>query len=1042
MLKITKASAGSGKTFNLALEFIKMIFYEQKSLRTPHSSILAITFTNKATEEMKERIVKELHLLARYGTQGIEKSKFMPLLVNDLKKSEQEISKMAQTALETLLNDFSEFNVSTIDSFFQNVLRSFAYEVDIIDRFGLELDDDYVLGAAVQAIPQGISSNPGILDIIKNYTMSKMDNANSWNIFKRSKSPYDTNIYTISKFLSSEKYKTNKQAFADYFKNANISNLTQEIGKAITNCINNINSDIQRFKDNYGDFVKKSPKIETLPDNPEFVKLGKFLKKLENGPGYFLKSGSPAVSPTLFDDAIKNLKLLLDLLNIKPLLPFVALLDAVSGNVEEFRKDNSLILLSDTNELLRDIIDKENIPLIYDRIGVRLRHFLIDEFQDTSSMQWENLRYLVEESLANGNSNLVIGDVKQSIYRFRNADPTLLASQIFDDFFKNIVNDSNSGETTNYRSAKEIVEFNNDFFKELIGKFGEQLIKDAYQNCSQIVNKKDLPGYVKVKRYPFEGDKGKSKEAEDKVKEMIAEGAIDTIRNVIARGYNYRDIAILVNVYNEGKIIVKKLMQQGIPVISDDMLTLAGCPAVALVINVLRYIDTKAASSETEPETSGRYCKDELARIRIIKLFNSEINNGASPSEALKVAIENFRDNAEITTLEFEINDLYALVESIIEQYVDEGSRSQYCDYLTALQDIVVDYTSRYSPDLHSFLKWWDGNETAISSPDNVNAVKVTTIHKSKGLEFPIVLIPFATWNLSKINDVLWLPVPQAIKQVMPNVDFPPLVPVSSLRIKEHSKFYDDYKEELELSRLDNINKVYVAFTRPVRELHVSFYIKKEEKKEEEKETELYLSKYIDEILKPEEIYEHGSPTSQVKSLASPNASDAEEMPPYIPSARSVSDSYDEELHTEEAEAGLCKHEIMSYITTAADIDRAVAKAVRRGILPGSDAEATKAEFRGFLSQPEPSTWFAPGLKVKKEREIIYRYDTWRIDRVITTPDGDTIVIDFKFGEQEPKHIKQVRHYMHLLRECGCGNIEGRVWYPHLGKVVNVSFEP
>ena len=368
--------------------------------------------------------------------------------------------------------------------------------------------------------------------------------------------------------------------------------------------------------------------------------------------------------------------------------------------------------------------------------------------------------------------------------------------------------------------------------------------------------------------------------------------------------------------------------------------------------------------------------------------------------------------------------------------------RSRYCDYLTALQDVVVDYTSRYSSDLHSFLSWWDGNKAVISSPDDVNAVKVTTIHKSKGLEFPIVLIPFATWNLSKINDVLWLPVPQAIKQVMPNVDFPPLVPVSSLRIKEHSKFYDDYKEELELSRLDNINKVYVAFTRPVRELHVSFYIKKEEKKEEEKETELYLSKYIDEILKPEEIYEHGSPTSQVKSLTSPNASDAEEMPPYIPSARSVSDSYDEEQRTEEAEAGLCKHEIMSYITTAADIDRAVAKAVRRGILPESDAEATKAEFRGFLSQPEPSTWFAPGLKVKKEREIIYHDDTWRIDRVITTPDGDTIVIDFKFGEQEPKHIKQVRHYMHLLRECGCGNIEGRVWYPHLGKVVNVSFEP
>ena len=1042
MLKITKASAGSGKTFNLALEFIKMIFYEQKSLRTPHSSILAITFTNKATEEMKERIVKELHLLARYGTQGIEKSKFMPLLVNDLKKSEQEISKMAQTALETLLNDFSEFNVSTIDSFFQNVLRSFAYEVDIIDRFGLELDDDYVLGAAVQAIPQGISSNPGILDIIKNYTMSKMDNANSWNIFKRSKSPYDTNIYTISKFLSSEKYKTNKQAFADYFKNANISNLTQEIGKAITNCINNINSDIQRFKDNYGDFVKKSPKIEKLPDNPEFVKLGKFLKKLENGPGYFLKSGSPAVSPTLFDDAIKNLKLLLDLLNIKPLLPFVALLDAVSGNVEEFRKDNSLILLSDTNELLRDIIDKENIPLIYDRIGVRLRHFLIDEFQDTSRMQWENLRYLVEESLANGNSNLVIGDVKQSIYRFRNADPTLLASQIFKDFFKNILNDSNSGETTNYRSAKEIVEFNNDFFKELIGKFGEQLIKDAYQNCSQIVNKKDLPGYVKVKRYPFEGDKGKSKEAEDKVKEMIAEGAIDTIKDVISRGYNYRDIAILVNASADGELIVNKLTQHSIPVISEDMLALANCPAVSLVITVLRYIDQKATLPEPEPATSSRYCNDRLALIQIIKLFDSQINQGETPSVAITKAIENFRNDADISTPEFEINDLYALVESIIEKYIDEGLRSRYCDYLTALQDVVVDYTSRYSSDLHSFLSWWDGNKAVISSPDDVNAVKVTTIHKSKGLEFPIVLIPFATWNLSKINDVLWLPVPQAIKQVMPNVDFPPLVPVSSLRIKEHSKFYDDYKEELELSRLDNINKVYVAFTRPVRELHVSFYIKKEEKKEEEKETELYLSKYIDEILKLEEIYEHGSPTSQVKSLASPNASDAEEMPPYIPSARSVSDSYDEEQRTEEAEAGLCKHEIMSYITTAADIDRAVAKAVRRGILPESDAEGTKTEFRGFLSQQEPSTWFAPGLKVKKEREIIYHDDTWRIDRVITTPNGDTIVIDFKFGEPESKHIKQVRHYMHLLRECGCGNIEGRVWYPHLGKVVNVSFEP
>lgn len=1034
MLKITKASAGSGKTFNLALEFIKMIFDEQKLLRTPHSSILAITFTNKATEEMKERIVKELHLLARYGTPGIEKSKFMPLLVNDLKKSEQEIKKMAQTALETLLNDFSEFNVSTIDSFFQNVLRSFAYEVDIIDRFGLELDDKYVLGAAVQAIPQGIDTNPGRLDIIKDFTMSKMGNGNSWDVFARSKisDNDDTNIYNITQFLSSEKYKTKKQDFANYFKNNNFSTLTQAIGNAIAGCIGNINSVIQGFKADFGNCIKGNVKIEELPDNPEFKKLEKFLEKLEKGPGYFLKSGSPAVSPTLFDDAIKELKLLRDVLNIKSLLPVVALLDEVSGNVEEFRKDNSLILLSDTNELLRDIIDMENIPLIYDRIGVRLRHFLIDEFQDTSRMQWENLRHLVEESLANGNSNLVIGDVKQSIYRFRNADPTLLASQILEDFQGKILGNPNSGITTNYRSAREIVDFNNDFFDKLIGKFGEQLITGAYQNCSQKINKMDLPGYVKVSRYIRP-----EKEDDDDAKKRVAQGAIDTIKDVISRGYNYRDIAILVNASAEGELIVKKLKQHGIPVISDDMLTLAGCPAVALIITVLRYIDAKAALTEPKPTTSERYCNDPLARILITQHFNSGINEGKSPSEALKAAIENFRNNADISTREFEINDLYALVESIIEVYIDEGSRSRYCDYLTALQDIVVDYTSRYPSDLHSFLTWWDGTKAVISSPDNVNAVKLMTIHKSKGLEFPIVLIPFAGWNLSKINAVLWMPVPKAISDLMPNVVIPPLVPVNTSHIKEGSVFHADYKEELERCMLDNINKVYVAFTRPVRELHVS-YIKKEEKKE----TELYLSKYIDEILKPEEIYEQGSPTSPVKSLASPNASDAEEMPPYIPSARIVSDSYDEAQRTEEAEAGLCKHELMSYITTAGDIDRAVAKAVRRGILPESDAEATKLEFRGFLSQPEPSTWFAPGLKVKKEREIIYHNDTWRIDRVITTPDGDTIVIDYKFGEPESKHIKQVRKYMHLLRECGCGNIEGRVWYPHLGKVVNVAFEP
>ncbi|MGN0207314.1 MAG: UvrD-helicase domain-containing protein [Muribaculaceae bacterium] len=1039
MLKITKASAGSGKTFNLALEFIKMIFDEQKSLRNAHSSILAITFTNKATEEMKERIVKELHLLARYGTPGIEKSKFMPLLVNDLKKPEQEIKEMAQQALETLLNDFSEFNVSTIDSFFQNVLRSFAYEVDIIDRFGLELDDDYVLGAAVQAIPQGIDSNPGKLDIIKDYSMSKMVNGSSWDVFSRGNTPNNdgTNIYKISKFLSSEKYKTNKQAFADYFKNANISTLTKEIGNAIAECIGNINSVINGFKAEFGNCIKGNVKFKELQPNPSYKEMDDLFEKLtkEKGPNYFLKSGSPAASPTLFDGAIKEMKLLYDLMNIKPLIPVLALLNEVSSNVEEFRKDNSLILLSDTNELLHDIIDKENIPLIYDRIGVRLRHFLIDEFQDTSKMQWENLRFLVEESLANGNSNLVIGDVKQSIYRFRNADPTLLAKQIFDDFRGKILGGSNDGITTNYRSAKEIVEFNNDFFDKLIGKFSEPLITGAYQNCPQNINKKDLPGYVKVNRY-VRPDKG----AQDEVEERVADGAIATIKEVIAHGYSYRDIAILVNAYDDGEIIVNKLMQQGIPVISDDMLTLAGCPAVGLVINVLRYIDTKAASPETETATSGRYCKDELARIRIIKLFNSEINNGASPSEALKVAIENFRDNAEISAIEFEINDLYALVESIIEKYVDEGSRSRYCDYLTALQDIVVDYTSRYSPDLHSFLKWWDGSKTAISSPDNVNAVKLMTIHKSKGLEFPIVLIPFANWDLKKINPVLWMPVPNTIKDLMPNVDFPPLIPVGTSHIKDGSGFYNDYKDELERCLLDNINKAYVAFTRPVRELHIS-YIIKEKKKETEKE--LYLSKLIDEILNPEEIYEHGSPTSPVKSLASPNASDvANDMPAYIPSARSVSDSYDENHHTDEAEAGLCKHEIMSYITTAGDIDRAVAKAVRRGILPENDAEATKAEFRGFLSQPEPSGWFAPGLKVKKEREIIYQGDTWRIDRVITTPDGDTIVIDFKFGEPEPKHLKQVRNYMHLLRECGCGNIEGRVWYPHLEKVVNVPFEP
>ncbi|MDE6489973.1 MAG: UvrD-helicase domain-containing protein, partial [Muribaculaceae bacterium] len=862
-LTVYKASAGSGKTFRLAYEFIKhQLGYRDEATgryrlavagnqhRNRHRAILAITFTNKATEEMKRRIVRELAVLAGAPLVAHRKSDYASMLTAEFGCTDQELRITARQALTDLLYDFNFFNVSTIDAFFQNVLRVFAreaelngnYEVELNDDFAIETGVDSMLSTVTKEYGSGESLSPQLRQLaswLHRYMIAQIDEGQAFNLFNRTSS-LRNRLVSFIKSLTGEDFKYNEKAIREYIDDpGRMERFEREL--------------MQLRRDTRDTITSNSTKIFTLIASNGYPE--SYLERGINTLLYTWASGGTksltdaqraridADPPKRYYAAIAKAGLIdshIDSLVVETMraidhhdeLDIVAaqiyslgLFGHVLRHINEFRHDNNLILLSDTNNLLREIIGDNATPFVYERVGLWLRHFLIDEFQDTSSLQWDNLRPLVETSLAEANDNLIIGDEKQCIYRFRNSDPSLLRSKIEAHFPGRVKLEGDTAESnTNYRSSREVVEFNNTLFTRMATGLG---IGDLYRNVVQNVSPGAPSGYVLMQG--VRGDDGTKASFVDSALALTAR----EIARQLASGYSQSDIAILVRSNSEADTVIDYLLTKAketpglehLQVLSDDALTIESCSAVRLIVNDLKQMDTMLTTT-----SSGRYTS--MADYhRIVRDFDSLRNSGMSASDALAGAVARFMeqdndrhqpDNIPTGEEPDTGTSLYAIVEHLIAGLANEV-RQRDNVFLSAFQDLVLDFSSRGQADIYSFLRWWEstGHKACLASAPGLDAIRVMTIHKSKGLEFPCVHIPLAGGPLMSDDKLRWYPA-DGLRGFSEGT-VPPMLPLRTSRALANTSFAATYSEVLRDSLIDELNVLYVAFTRAVNELIVFF---------------------------------------------------------------------------------------------------------------------------------------------------------------------------------------------------------------------------
>lgn len=1094
-LVIYKASAGSGKTFTLAVEYIRLLVANPWEYR----HILAVTFTNKATSEMKSRILEQLYGIAR----GLKESEdYLNAVMNGSNFSfgVSEIRHRADLALNLIIHDYSHFRIETIDSFFQSIIRDLAHELDLTANLKVDLNQNDVLAEAVADIIDRLDVGSQMFGSIIDFIEDKIDGGQNWAI--------DDEVAKFGMNIFNEKYLERQQSVRDRIGDPqflkNYKKRLADMERSIADLI-----------ESYGKcFIEECERHGLSPDNFKygktgvyntFVKLTKFrnLANKERSSGFvfsaramdclngddFVKSWvKPKDENPVLVDLVQNKfqRLLSDaktcfeekvvvynsILAIKKHINHLMLLNVINARVRDLNAEANRFLLADTAHFLRDLIDESDVPFIYEKTGTRFNHIMIDEFQDTSSMQWQNFIPLLSNCVDEGHFSMIVGDVKQSIYRWRNGDWSILNNISSSKFGKKGQIDVRS-LGTNFRSAERIISFNNTFFRKAIHSIcddtipsdaeldvssGEGVnpdIEQAYSDVCQGVSPRNMGcGYVSVELLG-------SSDADVTYEEVTLSRMKDLIYDLISKGVEPNDITILVR-FNKKIPVITDYFAQNMPEIkiaSDEAFRLDSSDAVKLLVCALRAVanhDDKLAIGSLAYYYQTMINRNIEVEENINLVFAESIDN------LLNVLPDDFSKNIE----KLAVTPLYELTEELYRIFSVDKIEGQSA-YLFAFYDKLSSFIEDKGDDITSFLTYWDDELCSVTIPNSSSdGIRIMSIHKSKGLEFHTVIVPFCDWQIKNDSrDMLWCELSD------PDFNELPLAPIKYDGSLENSIFRDDFEEEELRKKVDNLNLVYVAFTRAEKNL-IILSGKSGRKSKKDSETEsLSIYKILKEsepdFMEKEEkdesiCYTYGEVSSSVhkKSKVTENVLSMPYAPCDIafryydsrPEFRQSNKSQDfingvddeevgENLYINE---GLLFHRFFSKLGGPEDIDKVAEELDGEGCFRNL---AYKNNVVNLVKQAFDKTdmvkdWFSSKWTVFNECSILYKDDCGivterRPDRVIT--DGEnTIVIDYKTGKQNVEHVKQVAEYMELLRKMNYPNVVGYVWYIRRGDIVRV----
>ena len=1067
-LTVYKASAGSGKTFTLATEYIRLLVENPQCYR----NILAVTFTNKATEEMKMRILSQLYGIWK---QLPESDKYLQNIQEKTGLAPNVISERAGLALNNLTHNYNYFRVETIDTFFQSVLRNMARELDLTTNLRIGLNDYQVEELAIDQLIEDLTTTDVMLQWILKYIMENISDDKSWNV-----------IAQIKKF--------GQNIFKDYYKEVSIT-LEQKMGEAgffenYTTCLRDLRKAAEEYMKEIGESFFDTLEGEGLNVDDLSSKqrgIASFFNKLRKG------TFDPSIITTTVANHLENIEkwcpktnprrdVVLQVVESSLIqilkcaveaqekqwkifqssnltlrhLNQLRLLSSIEKKVREINETENRFLLSDTQQLLHSLIDGSDSPFIFEKIGTQLQHVMIDEFQDTSTIQWQNFKVLLAETMSHEDgSNLIVGDVKQSIYRWRSGDWRLLNG--IENQFNSMLMEIKS-LSTNYRSTRNVIDFNNTFFRhaakveyqaleELECDEREQLEK-AYADVEQKVpdDKKD-EGRVTIELLP-----------NNEYQESVLEHTVEYVRELIDAGVSQKDIAILVRYNNHIPLIAQYFLENlpEVSIVSDEAFRLEASSAVCLMIQALHLL--------LHPD-------DQLTKAAIVKTWLCTVQGKELTDDQFMIAGNNFDEYLpeayiahfdELLTL-----PLYELAEKIYAIFQLHRLEGQGA-YLCAFYDHLANFVNENTTDIQSFLTEWDENlsKKTIQS-DETNGIRLISIHKSKGLEFDHVIIPYCDWTLEKYSDnIIWCKPDEA-----PFNDLP-IAPIDYSPKMMGSIYEKEYLHEHLQNTVDNLNLLYVAFTRAAKSLYVVG--KRGAKNSRSALIELCLPLVAESM--PEAqlegmenneaaiVFEYGTCQTSQPELPS-QKNEKESSNPFLQKSEAISVSirtYDSKVNFRQSnrsrdfiegedidqqrryiQAGSILHEIFSTIQTEKDIPEALQRLQFEGILYDEEmtAERITSMLRKRLSDPRVASWFSPRWTLFNECTILSVEDgevhEHRPDRVMT--DGNEwIVVDFKFGHPDPEYHTQVRQYMDLLSSMGHQNIKGYLWYVYSNKIEEV----
>jgi ATP-dependent exoDNAse (exonuclease V) beta subunit len=1055
MLTVYKASAGSGKTFRLVVDFLKLLMKDERNYR----HILAVTFTNKATAEMKERVVEQLSFLAA----GKETS-YKKILSEETGLPEEILAEKSGKVLENILFDYNRFAVSTIDKFTQRVIKAFNREVGITPDFQIELDNELIIDEAVERLISSIDTNKALRLWLEDFIEEKIRNNKNFAV--------EIDLKNLGKELFKERLQTKLTDLISFFNNpASRKNYLEMLNKnifAFEKHLVSLATEIVKKYSSLGysadDFSYKSGGVAGFIEKtakgtiPEELKV-RTLEAAESEEKWIAKKdGKKELMPLVTSNLKPLLSQLVTYYNSHSKLYFTAkaikkewftlavLLD-LNEEITNLNREKSILPLASSNLLLKSIIDGNETPFIYEKTGNTYHHYMLDEFQDTSAMQWENFRPLIGNALSMGASNLAVGDVKQSIYRWRNSDWNILASKIYNDFPGFEIDAVTLDH--NYRSDERVVSFNNAFFRAFIKHMAanENLhpVIEQYQPILEAL-------YADVGQKPVKSEKGngfvKIEFIEDDdigFKDNSLEKLAGQIKLLQDNGFSAGDIAILVRTNLQGEEIVNYFLETAhlpenekynLKVLSNESLFLRTSPAVNFVVGIIRHLINK---------------EDRLTKATLLQLHShlfSLEENVWYENQNLETEFEN-RFKSDIIKLEQDV--LTSSIDEILIRICEKFglfNLAPALPFLQALIDKAAEIRKKMTNDLSNFLLWWDehGQSESVQINEEVDAVRLLTIHKSKGLEFKAVLIPFFNWKIGENRqNIIW-----STPLETPFSDAP-LVPLSFGPSLGKTIFSSDYYHEYFNIVVDNLNLAYVAFTRARSVLMVNV-----PQKNTKSNIGYFFEKTLNEMTEQasfEPTWKTGSKVFESGKLPVSEKKEIPEVPRenirwhFTPfdnrlKLKTGNDDFIEVLKDGKTRKNLGKiaHQILSEIRVAADFDIALEKAAQKGELLPSELEMIKSEINNMLNHPYAKNWFNGNYEIYNEKQLLTPFNIYRPDRIMVR-NNEAVVVDFKSGASiKAIYYEQVKRYCLTLIESGITNVTGYLWYLPTNEIEKVKF--